>query len=289
MAMKGILDRLATLVKENQTSLQNIAMILAIFGVTSNKTNLIIGVAISNKTWKLVSGCCRAPGGILDFCRPRYTCYGGCCGLVQVTAQATVAALVWIFIALMNGSYFACGISTIECKNNETTPVLNDNDRAMSQTIGLAMLSVTSGLILILMFIWRMCSTFTFEHKRYANIYNDIEKEEFVKKSKEIARVNIQKTLDKFFGQEKLKCNDARSWGQVQNAWSKISFVGSEYAADYGYTPLHEWAIDEQENNNTENQEEPAQFNLGYGNSTMDTTENKEETFEMRVVPNVST
>ncbi|XP_077865971.1 uncharacterized protein LOC144353291 [Saccoglossus kowalevskii] len=267
----------ATLVKENQTSLQDIAMIMAIFGgeavfeiaifccpciqiyrrsyswmfiIGPSVSLFAIGVAISNTTWKLLSGCCRAPRGILDFCRPRYTCYGGCCGLVQVTAQATVAALVWIFIALMN---------------------------------------VTGGLTLILMFIWRMCSTFTFEHKRYANIHNDIEKEVFVKKSKEIARANIQKTLDKFFDQEKLKCSDARSWGQVQNAWSKISFVGSEYTADYGYTPLHEWAIDEQENNNTENRKEPAQFNSSYGNSTLDTTENKEGTFEMRIVPNVST
>ncbi|XP_070542183.1 calcium homeostasis modulator protein 5-like [Ptychodera flava] len=206
-------------------------------------TLYVIGVVVNNKTWRIVTGCCPAPNGCIEFCRPRKACFGGCFGLFEVSFQALVGAISWIFIAFMSAVYYACAVSTLPCKEEEDTPELNESDKALSQSIGWCILAGSSLLLFLLMFMWRMCSSYTYEHGRYADIYADIERQAFIDKSKEDAEKRVKKTLEMFFNQEDLKCKDAKSWEDVYKAWSKISLVGSNYMADYGYTTLHEWAI----------------------------------------------
>ncbi|XP_070541698.1 calcium homeostasis modulator protein 6-like [Ptychodera flava] len=217
--------------------------ILTCSHLSNAKLCFLPGVTMSNMTWRLVTGCCRSPGGLKEFLIPRHSCNGGCLGLSYICIRALLASSAWIFIAFMNASYYACAVSKRPCQADEDTPVLDVSDRAFSQSIGLMILVFGLLILLIGMFLWRMCSVYTYEHQRFADIYRDLERKAFIERSRREAEARIEESLDRFFAQEELCCRNPEDWDKVNQTWLGVSFVGSDYAADYGYTTLHEWSI----------------------------------------------
>ncbi|XP_070543681.1 calcium homeostasis modulator protein 5-like [Ptychodera flava] len=270
MAAGRVFNEIGSLLAENKTSIQNVVVILLVFGgeavfevvvfkcpchpvhrifyswmfiVGPAFTLFVIGVVVNNKTWKIITGCCRAPNGCIEFCKPRNYCDGGCCGLIGVSVRALVGAVAWIFIAFMSSVYYACAMTTAECEDGDDSPKLNDTDMAVSQTIGWCTLVGSSFFLLLSLCHWRMCDRYTHEHREYRDLYKDIERQAFIKMSKKEAEKQVNETLEMFFEQEVLRWKDQDSGKKVHNAWSKVSLVGSDYLADFGYTTLHEWAI----------------------------------------------
>ncbi|NXU48200.1 CAHM5 protein, partial [Turnix velox] len=71
---------------------------------------LVIGYFLNRKTWKLVTGCCVNPRKIF----PR----GNACHCFyvfgQITLNALVAPVMWLSVALLNGTFYECAMSGLK-------------------------------------------------------------------------------------------------------------------------------------------------------------------------------
>ncbi|XP_077867041.1 calcium homeostasis modulator protein-like [Saccoglossus kowalevskii] len=263
MDVTRLLNHMSHVLKYHQTTLQNVAIMLsiiageivfeiAVFKCPCEQTDrcfyswmfiigpaiimFIFGVTISSTTWRIVSGRCRTPGGTVALCVSCDTCVKSLYALINTIIQAMVAALVWLFIAFMDGSYLACCMSITECKVNDSSLALNNNHKAISQIIGLALLIVVSLSLLAIMFIRRMSNKYTYEHIQYYHIYRDMEEKEFGKQSKQIARQHAKENINKFFSQDELKNNYIlKSWNKIVDVWRKLPSVGLWYGSDHTY------------------------------------------------------
>ncbi|XP_070542181.1 calcium homeostasis modulator protein 5-like [Ptychodera flava] len=270
MASTGFFAQVSDTVKGNRTAIQNLIIVLLVFGgkeffevaifncpcdpvrrefyswmfiVGPAITLYVLGVLVNNKTWRIVTGCYQASNGCVEFCKPRKVCSGGCFGLFEVSFQALVGSFAWLVLAFMNSIFYACAVSNSLCQEGQDSPQLNESDKALSQSIGWVLLVGSSLLLLVLLLLWRMCSSYTYEQRRYAKLYADIERQKFPEKAQMDAGKRVDETLEMFFSQEDLKIEDRDGWKKACKAWSNISLVGSKYLADCGYTTLHEWAI----------------------------------------------
>ena len=71
---------------------------------------LVIGYFLNSKTWKLFTGCCVNPRKIFprgNTCRFFYV-FG------QITLNALVAPVMWLSVALLNGTFYECAMSGLE-------------------------------------------------------------------------------------------------------------------------------------------------------------------------------
>ncbi|XP_070543707.1 calcium homeostasis modulator protein 6-like [Ptychodera flava] len=299
MAAEGFFTQVGRIVKANRTAIQNLMIVLLVFGgkkffevaifkcpcdpvrrefyswmfiVGPAITLYVLGVLVNNKTWRIVTGCCQASNGCVEFCKTRKVCSGGCFGLFEVSFRALVGSFAWLVLAFMNSIFYACAVSTSLCQEGQDSPQLDESDKALSQSIGWVLLVGSSLLLLVLLLLWRMCSSYTYEQRRYAKLYAEVERQKFLEKaqvwqnSRTAAKYMISRgqkqmtlylgdlfvvdagkrvdeTLEMFFSQEDLKIEDRDGWKKACKAWSNISLVGSKYMADCGYTTLHEWAI----------------------------------------------
>ncbi|XP_035260318.1 calcium homeostasis modulator protein 5-like [Anguilla anguilla] len=82
---------------------------------------LVLGFFFSTRMWRLFTGCCLNP---LKLC-PRGNCLGCTAILLKVAVGACVAPVMWICVALLNGTFYECAISGLDenlvvdlfCKN----------------------------------------------------------------------------------------------------------------------------------------------------------------------------
>ncbi|XP_002714782.4 calcium homeostasis modulator protein 5 [Oryctolagus cuniculus] len=68
---------------------------------------LILGFFLNNKSWKLFTGCCVNPRKIFprgDSCRFFYV-------LGEITLSSLVAPVMWLSVALLNGTFYECAMS----------------------------------------------------------------------------------------------------------------------------------------------------------------------------------
>ncbi|XP_070542186.1 calcium homeostasis modulator protein 5-like [Ptychodera flava] len=272
----GIIKELSSTFKDNITTIRNLIITLFIFVaetyfekyvfkcpcklsrrklyswilfVGPSVTLFVIGILLNNKTWKIVMRCCKVEleNWCNKFCKPRMMYSGGCLGLLEVSLKASVGAFAWIVIAFMNSTYYACGVSTVVCGNNTTSeedePELDEDDKALSQSIGWGLLAGSSVLILVVLCFYRMCGNYTYEHQRYAKIYEDVERKKLDEKYQELAEADVKKTMEMFFSEGNLACDRQKCPDDVYKEWAKISLVGSNSQEDCGYTSLQGWAI----------------------------------------------
>ncbi|KAK1170409.1 calcium homeostasis modulator protein 5-like [Acipenser oxyrinchus oxyrinchus] len=70
----------------------------------------IIGYFVSSRTWKLFTGCCLNPRKL---CPRRNSCY---CVYVfaQITVEACIPPVMWLTVALLNGTFYECAVSGLE-------------------------------------------------------------------------------------------------------------------------------------------------------------------------------
>lgn len=82
---------------------------------------LALGLFISARLWRLYTGCCLNP---LKLC-PRGNCVGCLSMLIKVLSTACVAPIMWLCVALLNGTFYECAVSGLDenvvvdlfCKN----------------------------------------------------------------------------------------------------------------------------------------------------------------------------
>ncbi|KAM5257227.1 calcium homeostasis modulator protein 5 [Ctenodactylus gundi] len=68
---------------------------------------LILGLLLNSRVWKLFTGCCVNPGKIFPRGH-RGHCF---CVLGQIVLSSMVAPIMWLSVALLNGTFYECAIS----------------------------------------------------------------------------------------------------------------------------------------------------------------------------------
>ncbi|XP_026998666.1 calcium homeostasis modulator protein 5-like [Tachysurus fulvidraco] len=85
-----------------------------------------VGLFLSTRLWRLYTGCCLNPRKL---CPHRANCVGCLSVLFNVIIGALVAPIMWLSIALLNGTFYECAVSGLEkqalvdwfCKNRTNT------------------------------------------------------------------------------------------------------------------------------------------------------------------------
>ncbi|XP_068426370.1 calcium homeostasis modulator protein 5-like [Clinocottus analis] len=86
---------------------------------------LVFGLFFSSRLWRLYTGCCLNP---MKLC-PRGNCLGCLRALSSIITGACVAPVMWLSVALLNGTFYECAISGLNenvvvdlfCKNKSLT------------------------------------------------------------------------------------------------------------------------------------------------------------------------
>ncbi|KAJ8290909.1 hypothetical protein GJAV_G00019090 [Gymnothorax javanicus] len=82
---------------------------------------LVLGFFFSTRMWRLYTGCCLNP---FKLC-PRGNCLGCTAVLLKITAGACVAPVMWLCVALLNGTFYECAVSGLD--NNLVVDLFCEN------------------------------------------------------------------------------------------------------------------------------------------------------------------
>ncbi|TDH12231.1 hypothetical protein EPR50_G00069640 [Perca flavescens] len=82
---------------------------------------LVLGLLFTSRLWRLYTGCCLNP---MKLC-PRGNCLGHLRVLMSIFCGACVAPVMWLAVALLNGTFYECAVSGLDdnlvvdlfCKN----------------------------------------------------------------------------------------------------------------------------------------------------------------------------
>ncbi|KAM4771025.1 calcium homeostasis modulator protein 6 [Rhinophrynus dorsalis] len=206
---------------------------------------LLLGYMLSSQMWKQVTGCCNSG-------KSKHCCQ--LCGrglrflqiLCQVTCISALPPMIWIALALMNGSYYECIVSGLnwnhicaykaECimelpripcaesfKLNLSEMEVDEIQRKMraeSQVLGWSL--IASVLILAVLFscISRCFSPVSYLQLHFWKTYLEKEHELFDLKSKEHAASLAERNVNSFFEQNKPEpflSPTCKEWHQISS------------------------------------------------------------------------
>ncbi|XP_067874542.1 calcium homeostasis modulator protein 6-like [Heterodontus francisci] len=222
----------------------------------------LLGYFISNRTWKLCTGCCINQA---KQCSKRILCRGIKI-FVQITVGALVAPTTWISVALLNGTFYECGMcgyynehflksicnnKSNDCPSNlyklpcghTALPLSAREDilitlRAHSQVIGWSLIATIMIFALASTCIVRCCSPVSFLQLQFWKTYKEKENELFEQKSAEHAKELAERNLKIFFESEGPKEIKTPSRG----AWEEISLLYSFSKTEEYYSTIHKYA-----------------------------------------------
>nr|XP_026693716.1 calcium homeostasis modulator protein 6-like isoform X1 [Ciona intestinalis] len=198
----------------------------------------ILGIAMNQKTWKLMTGCAR---------RHQAAARGykaGCATLMEILMQAMVAPCAWIAIAMLDGKYYACATTVqpfdMTCRAVTRTPankirytVTYERNKRKSQTLGWIFIALALFIGSIVYMANRWFSRLTYLHRNYMLWYHDIEDQKFELIAKEQIEEEAEKNIRNFLADKRPKLN-----------WDKISTVFDLVRDRKGYaiySRLDEW------------------------------------------------
>lgn len=218
----------------------------------------LLGLLLNSRSGRMLTGCC-APG------RPSLCCRGNrvwrCLQVLWLAvAQATVAPVTWISVALLGGHFYACAASgsTIvqnymcegkesEClklvlqapcggSSQEMTDMLK-NLKAQSQVMGWILISCVMILTLLCTCITRCRSPVSVLHLRFWKMYLDKEQQLFEVKAKEHAAKLAERNLNCFFDSTELQPFQTPS----TKAWQGISSLFAFNPEEHYYSMIHKY------------------------------------------------
>uniref|UniRef100_UPI00398EEDEF calcium homeostasis modulator protein 6-like n=1 Tax=Pristiophorus japonicus TaxID=55135 RepID=UPI00398EEDEF len=228
----------------------------------------LLGYFISNRTWKLCTGCCINQAKLYS---KRILCRGIKI-FVQITVGALVAPITWISVALLNGTFYECGMSgyyeyflKTTCTNKSkdcfpnlfklpcgrtSLPLSTQEDilftlRAHSQVIGWSLIAAIVVFALACTCIVRCCSPVSFLQLQFWKTYKEKENELFEQKSAEHAKELAARNLKCFF--ESVGPKEIKTPSRV--AWEEVSMLYSFSKTEEYYSTIHKYA--ERKANNT--------------------------------------
>uniref|UniRef100_A0A8C5PMI0 Calcium homeostasis modulator family member 5 n=1 Tax=Leptobrachium leishanense TaxID=445787 RepID=A0A8C5PMI0_9ANUR len=227
---------------------------------------LILGYFLDGRTWKLYTGCCLNPKKIF----PNGNIYHCCFGFVHLTLNAFIVPVMWISIALLNGTFYACAMSgwqnpefvqllcynkSINCPrdvfkvtcSNTSMPALESLEitrvlQAQSQVIGWWLITVSCVSSLLITCYVNCRSKVSSLQMSFWRIYMGKEKEKFDQLAQEYASKLAERNLRSFFENkdpEPLELPDSKSWEEVSTLYT-YNWNHQYYSTMHSFVERHE-------------------------------------------------
>uniref|UniRef100_A0AC35GVF9 Calcium homeostasis modulator 1 n=1 Tax=Panagrolaimus sp. PS1159 TaxID=55785 RepID=A0AC35GVF9_9BILA len=185
-----------------------------------------LSLLVNPKTWKMVHGCFNRTVILVHTKVVVFKKF------LQVFGKSTIAPVVWIFVAFLNGDYYKCMNATRFCYKNDTSlcnntssgkdimeldlmnggnknichlclcsldPVIDQYLRSESQVVAWIFIIFVGFFALIMVCIERMLDKQTYVQWEYIQMYRDEEKRVFDETAKEYARNLAEKQAELFF------------------------------------------------------------------------------------------
>lgn len=232
---------------------------------------LVLGLFSSGRLWRLTTGCCLDPFKVC----PRGNCLPCLRVLLSILGGACVAPVMWLCVALLNGTFYECAVSGLDenlvvdlfCKNRtlacrqELARVPCDRSRlsgdermelllmfrAQSQILGWCLIMVAAAVAL-LGTCYRSCrSNVSYLQRTFWRRYAEKERERFDAFAVDYATRLAERNLTSFFENrdpEAFPFPSHKAWEEI-SAYYAFSGGGRFYStlqryverADHGGTP----------------------------------------------------
>ncbi|KAI6228247.1 hypothetical protein M3Y95_00602500 [Aphelenchoides besseyi] len=219
----------------------------------------MLGVLLNQKTWRLVHGCCyrsRAAQHPLSTSLLYW---------IQIIAQSLIAPIAWLFVSLLDGSYYRCLMAARFCSNiPNCTGSLNqsvcetcvcsldkvNSDKLISESQFLAwLLLIFTGISACFVTCCvRSFDKYTYVQNNFVEMYREIEEKIFEETAKENATTFAQENSKRFFQSKRINKVDwdtisslpkvENPYIQSQIGFGKVSALGQEWS----YTTLQKWS-----------------------------------------------
>ncbi|XP_063297349.1 calcium homeostasis modulator protein 5 [Pelobates fuscus] len=218
---------------------------------------LVIAYFLDNRTWKLYTGCCLNPKKMFPTGNSFYCFFVS----LHLTANAFIVPVMWIAIALLNGTFYACAMSGWQnpefvqflCNNkssncprdlfkvtcgNTSMPATDSIEiarilQAQSQVLGWWLITVTSVASLLLTCYVNCRSKVSSLQTTFWRIYMGKEKEKFDQLAQEYATKLAERNIRSFFENkepEVFEMPDNKSWEEVSSLYYSLNTTHQYYS-----------------------------------------------------------
>ncbi|XP_043115924.1 calcium homeostasis modulator protein 5 [Puntigrus tetrazona] len=222
---------------------------------------LAIGLFVSTRLWRLYTGCCLNP---FKLC-PRGNFMGCLQVFVKVLSGACIAPIMWLSVALLNGTFYECAVSGLHenmvvqmfCKNKTRTcqdelPRIpcsksqlppNENMelllmlRAQSQILGWSIIIISATVALIGTCFKNCRSKVSYLQLTFQKIYMEKEKEKFEVYAEDYATKLAERNLKSFFDNKSPEPFPFPN----HKAWEEISAVYTFKQSEQYYSTLQRY------------------------------------------------
>ncbi|KAI5626427.1 protein FAM26E-like [Silurus asotus] len=221
-----------------------------------------VGLFLSTRLWRLYTGCCLNPRKL---CPHRANCLSCATVLFNVAVGALVAPIMWLSIALLNGTFYECAVSGLEekaivdwfCKNRTSTckdelakvPCQTSNMspsdtkelllilHAQSQIIGWILI-MSSALAALIGTCYKNCrSQVSYLQLTFWKVYKEKEKEKFEAYADEYATRLADRNLKSFFENKDVEAFPFPN----HKAWEQISTIYTFKRGEQYYSTLQRY------------------------------------------------
>ncbi|XP_007521102.1 calcium homeostasis modulator protein 5 [Erinaceus europaeus] len=220
---------------------------------------LILGFFVNNRSWRLFTGCCVNPRKI--FPRDQICQFFSIFG--QITLSSLVAPMMWLSVALLNGTFYECAMSGTksegllelickgkprECREElykvscgKTSMPATDNEelklslQAQSQVLGWLLICSASFFSLLTTCYARCRSKVSYLQMNFWKTYAEKEKEHLDNKFLEYANKLSERNLECFFENKRPVAFPMPTFA----AWEAASELHSFHQSRPYYSTLH--------------------------------------------------
>lgn len=146
----------------------------------------MIGVGLSRRTWKLVTGCMNKTE------RTRNDLGTVCNVIVEVFLISMVAPVVWLVTGFLQADYYTCALSSAPCAKDPDSMIMNAKYRTESQVIGLTVTLAAAIATVVVMIGHRCRNKASYYHQQFLAMYQKSERQEMIKLAKEYGKQNAR-------------------------------------------------------------------------------------------------
>ncbi|XP_062843904.1 calcium homeostasis modulator protein 5-like isoform X2 [Trichomycterus rosablanca] len=220
-----------------------------------------VGLFLSTRLWKLYTGCCINPRKLC----PHRNCLGCLSVLGSVVLGALVAPIMWLSVALLNGTFYECALSGMDqqsvvswfCKNHTRTckeelpkvpcktanlPPAESNElllmlRAQSQILGWVLI-ISAAMVALIGTCYKNCrSKVSYLQLTFWKIYMEKEKEKFESFADAYATRLAERNMNSFFENKEPEAFPFPN----HKAWEHISALNTFTHSEQYYSTLQRY------------------------------------------------
>lgn len=221
-----------------------------------------VGLFISTRLWRLYTGCCLRPSKL---CPRGKNCMGCLSVLGNVVMGALVAPIMWLSVALLNGTFYECAVSGVNeewvvnwfCKNFTTTckdelakvpcktsnlPAAATNElllmlRAQSQILGWVLI-ISCAMAALIGTCYKNCrSEVSYLQLTFWKVYMEKEKEKFDTFADSYADRLAERNMKSFFENKEPEAFPFPN----HKSWEQISTLNTFTHSEQYYSTLHRY------------------------------------------------